>query len=141
MLALDWTRNGDPTLSLGHSSILSSLKKQCINNQIEYNNFVSSIEIGVNDHYYQCHTHKITKSILYKVKQIRHRCSYNVQIDIGIGVFIWNEQIVQMLLSELSENKLANRIILGGPQITYCNPYDLDKLYPFSDDVIFVRDI
>ena len=65
--------------------------------------------------------HKITKSIINKLKQIRNsRLNDKIHIDIGIGVFIWNEEIVQMLLCELATNKqLINRIILGGPQITY----------------------
>ena len=132
MLALDWTRNGDPALSLGHSSILSSLKQQCNNNQLEYKNLISPIEIGVNDDYYRCNANKITKSILHKLQQIRGY-NYHIHIDIGIGVYIWNEQIVQILLNELNKNNLINRIILGGPQITYCDPYDLDKLYPSCD--------
>lgn len=71
MLALDWTRNGDPALSLGHSSILSSLRKQCADNQLEFNSFISSIEIGVNDNDYKCDPAKITKSILYNLAKIR----------------------------------------------------------------------
>ena len=136
MLALDWTRNGDPALSLGHSSILSSLKQQCINHDFEFNNLVSHIEIGVNDDHYRCNANKITKSILHQLQRIRGN-NHNIHIDMGIGVYIWNEQIVQMLLNELNKKKLINRIILGGPQITYCNPYNLDKLYPSCD--VFVR--
>lgn len=141
MLALDWTRDGDPPLSLGHASILSSLKQQCRQKQIAYHQHVSSIEISVNSQQHQCDKYRITQQVLHKLKSIQSMQSERVKLDLAIGVFIWNEAIVQCLLSQLENDSnyqhLLSQIILGGPQITYSNATDLPSFYPSAH--LFIR--
>ena len=142
MLALDWTRNGDPPMSLGHASILSSLKQACINKHLLTKQYISSIEIGVNDPKYQCNPEIISASIIKQINKIKYtnKMVFNTHIDLGVGVFIWNELIVQQLLKSLlasNNNTMVDRIILGGPQITYGNSDKLSDLYTNAD--IFIK--
>lgn len=55
---------------------------------------------------------------------------------IGIGCYIWNEEIVQHLLPLLRRRGFRGHIVLGGPQITYAGP-GVDALYPGAS--LFVR--
>ncbi len=57
-------------------------------------------------------------------------------VDICIGVYVWNDHMVQGLLERLRQQGFAGRIILGGPQISYAGP-GLDTLYPQAD--LFIR--
>eukprot|EP01083_Nonionella_stella_P052667 139645_1 len=131
LVALDWSKDGDPALSLGHSSILSSLKQKCASNDICYNHHISSIELSVNDSINQCDSSVISQNILQKLRNIKNTLSPNTFIDLGIGVYIWNEPHVQTVLSILqSHHNLVDRIILGGPQITYADAIHLPSYYP-----------
>ena len=47
---------------------------------------------------------------------------------VGIGAFVWNEPEVQALLPWLREQGV--RIVLGGPQVSYCGPGQPEQEYP-----------
>ncbi|ATB48766.1 B12-binding domain-containing radical SAM protein [Corallococcus macrosporus DSM 14697] len=58
------------------------------------------------------------------------------QVDVGLGVYVWNDHVVKRLLVALRRSGFRGRIILGGPQISYAG-VGLEQLYPEAD--AFVR--
>lgn len=57
-------------------------------------------------------------------------------VDIGVGVYVWNDKQVKGLLHNLRDRSFQGRIVLGGPQISYASQ-GLEQIYPKAD--VFVR--
>lgn len=117
LISLDWARPKDPPLSLGHASILATLKERNVE--------VEAKAWSVN-----------TKT--FNVKDVvAHILEHNdARTDVGIGAFIWNEPYVQAIIKTLKQKEFLGRIILGGPQISYVKR-GIEKYYPFGD--VFIR--
>jgi radical SAM superfamily enzyme YgiQ (UPF0313 family) len=47
---------------------------------------------------------------------------------VGVGAFVWNEPEVQALLPWLRDQGV--RVVLGGPQVSYCGPGQPEQEYP-----------
>ncbi len=122
LLALDWTRDKDPRVPLGHASILANLRQTA-------GVAVSAREFSINDPRFD--VERVLAEILTWERGLDAR-SY----DLAIGVYVWNERHVQRLLLLLREHGFGGRIILGGPQISYAPP-GVQALYPHADG--FVR--
>jgi len=60
----------------------------------------------------------------------------DVPLDIGLGVYVWNDAYVHQILAYLRREGFTGRIILGGPQISYTGQ-GLEALYPEAD--VFIR--
>lgn len=117
LVCLDWLRPKDPRVSLGHASLYAALAS------------VPGIEIvavasAVNAPGF--HRRALLADIMRAA---------TVGSDIAIGVYVWNEPVVQWLLPALRQAGFAGRIILGGPQITYAPAGVLD-VYPHADMII-----
>lgn len=119
LVALDWTRDKDPRVPLGHASLLASLRRSGA--------AVTSLNIPLNAPDTRFET--VFARILAAVTAA-------APADLGIGAYIWNESYVQRLLPALRAAGYRGRIILGGPQISY-QGRDLEHLYPDAD--AFVR--
>ncbi len=131
LVSLDWIRQKDPPMSLGHASILAAMKQ---NKLINENLILSSFDININGNdslRNQIHFNEFCDEITLKVVK--------TQPDlIAIGVFIWNEIFVQRLLMSLRKKfNYKNKILLGGPQITYARVSTLEHYYPTVD--YFIR--
>jgi radical SAM superfamily enzyme YgiQ (UPF0313 family) len=131
LVSLDWIRQKDPPMSLGHASILAAMKQ---NKLINENVILSSFDININGNdslRNQIHFNEFCDEITLKVVK--------TQPDlIAIGVFIWNEIFVQRLLMSLRKKfNYKNKILLGGPQITYARVSTLEHYYPTVD--YFIR--
>jgi radical SAM superfamily enzyme YgiQ (UPF0313 family) len=121
LLALDWTRDKDPRIPLGHASLLANLKAtpglepahRAYN--LKFPGF--SLEHVMGDVMDWEHTMRGRKRTL------------------GIGVYVWNEQHVQHLLPELRRRGFEGRIVLGGPQTSYAPP-GVERFYPDADGFI-----
>ncbi|RYY82314.1 hypothetical protein EON63_13580, partial [archaeon] len=118
LVALDWTRPKDPPLSLGHASILAVAIKRGL--QVQEKSW------SVNSPAF--HAQDVVDHILS-----RHNTS---STDVAFGVYIWNENYIQQILTKLKTGHFQGRIILGGPQISYTKS-NLESFYPQAD--VFIR--
>lgn len=110
-------RPKDPKMSVGHASLVAVLRART---SVD----VKSVVIPAN------------ASKLDAAGQILRRAAGETWADIGIGVYVWNERLIQEMLPALRAKGFTGRIILGGPQISYSGP-GLETLYPDAD--VFVR--
>ena len=120
LLEMPWGRDKDPRVPLGHASLLASLKKFGKGDII-------SLVSPINDR------ETTPESLLKKILEIS---SQRCEVDLAIGAYVWCEDVLTSLLTQLRESGFTGRIILGGPQISY-TPSGLEELYPEAD--IFVR--
>ena len=99
LISLDWNKAKDKNMmSLGTASLLANLEKAR----------TSVIAKNLNS--------DITKEQVLLDILSHDKFSSS---DVGIGAYIWNENFVQYITSELKRRQFKNRIILGGPQISY----------------------
>ncbi|WP_225413585.1 B12-binding domain-containing radical SAM protein [Stigmatella hybrida] len=121
LVSIDWTREKDPRLPLGHASIVAALLKA----KVDVRAFSFAINLaGFNEAH-----------ILRNILDSAQGCQPE-QVDVGLGVYVWNDPVVKRLLVALRRNGFRGRIILGGPQISYAGA-GLEQLYPEAD--AFVR--
>jgi radical SAM superfamily enzyme YgiQ (UPF0313 family) len=122
LVALNWTRDKDPRMPLGHASLLATL------HQVD-GLAVESVVRPVNT--VALNPFELATDILSRVGGQAHK-----EVDIAIGIYVWAEEIVQLLLPALRRLGFGGRIILGGPQISYTSA-GLETLYRDAD--VFVR--
>ena len=120
LISLNWARDKDPRLPLGHASLLATLKAA--------GRSVDSLVFAVNDGL-------AADDIAARILEIKDRQSGRV-VDLGIGAYVWGEPTIQALLPELRRRGFGGRIILGGPQISFMES-GFEEKYPDAD--IFVR--
>jgi hypothetical protein len=102
LVALDWTREKDPRVPLGHASLLAAAHQAGAD--------VAALTLPLD-------APGITfESVLSRVQTalVAHAPD-----DLGIGAYVWNESYIQRLLPALRAAGYRGRIILGGPQISY----------------------
>jgi radical SAM superfamily enzyme YgiQ (UPF0313 family) len=117
LVSLDWLRPKDPRVSLGHASLRARLAALP-------NLEVIPVAVAVNaPGFDRAH---LLATILRRVRD---------GADIAIGVYIWNEPVVQWLLPALRGAGFTGRIVLGGPQISYA-PAGIAGVYPDADVLI-----
>lgn len=119
LVSLGWIRPKDPRRTLGHASLLARLA-------LEPEFEVASLEFAVND------VHFRREHVLHAILN----AGLGNGVTVGIGVYIWNEPIVQWLLPALRGAGFLGRIVLGGPQVSYAPP-GIDATYRNAD--LFVR--
>jgi radical SAM superfamily enzyme YgiQ (UPF0313 family) len=119
LVALDWTRENDPRVPLGHASLLAALRRSGAD--------VSSLTIPLN-------APGTTFETVFT--RIAAALAATAPADLGVGAYVWNESYLQRLLPALRAAGYRGRIILGGPQISYQRTA-LESIYPDAD--IFVR--
>ena len=120
LLEMPWGRDKDPRVPLGHASLLASLRKLGRGEVI-------SIVAPVND---------ISTSPDRLRRRIMGIARKSYSVDLAIGAYVWSEEVLRELLTQLRDSGFDGRIILGGPQISY-SPSGLEDLYPEAD--VFVR--
>ncbi|RKH26849.1 radical SAM protein [Corallococcus sp. AB018] len=121
LVSIDWTRDKDPRLPLGHASIVAALRNANVD--------VRAFSFAINRSDFN--EERILWSILECIQGIESR-----DVDLGLGVYVWNDRVVKRLLGTLRRSGFEGRIILGGPQISYAGT-GLEQLYPEADG--FVR--
>lgn len=121
LVSIDWTRDKDPRTPLGHASIVASLRRA----GVEVRAFSFAINrAGFSEEH-------LLRTLLESVRD-----AGTEQVDVGLGVYVWNDRVVKSLLAALRRHGFKGRIILGGPQISYAGA-GLEQLYPEAD--AFVR--
>lgn len=121
LLDLYWSRDKDPRVSLGHASLLAALKEDAkldVRSLIFAVNEVQTLDVIVQE---------IVTNLFEGTVD---------RVDLGIGAYIWNEDLIQKLMPRIRSLGFNGRIILGGPQISYADQ-DLEQLYPLAD--VFIR--
>lgn len=113
LLALDWSRDKDPRTPLGHVSILTSLKAANID-------VVSMVEPVA--------AHNLD-DLCARICSQGHA---ERNVDLAIGVYCWNDRLVQRLLPAVRLRGFSGRIILGGPQISFMDD-GFKSVYPDAD--------
>lgn len=119
LVALDWTRDKDPRVPLGHASLLASLRQSGAE--------VTPLTFSLNA------PDASLEAIFTRIATVLAATS---PADLAIGAYIWNESYLRRLLPALRAAGYRGRIILGGPQISYQGS-NLESLYPEAD--VFVR--
>ncbi len=122
LLSLDWTRDKDPRVPLGHASLVASIRARDAAD-------VTYLSLPINLPSFDL------EQALLPMLRLAEQVPAN-RLDIGIGVYVWNEIHVCLLIKALRERGFTGRIVLGGPQISYCGP-DLEQRYPQAD--VFIR--
>jgi hypothetical protein len=120
LVELPWGRNKDPRVPLGHASLLASLK-------IHTASEIFSVVECINDDDFA--VSKVFDKIFHHL-QAKHIST------IAFGVYVWSEDAIQQLIKKIKEAGFLGKIVLGGPQISYCGS-TLEENYPLAD--IFVR--
>ena len=119
LVAFDWHRAKDPRTPLGHASILASLERAGVD--------VRSLVFHRNDPEFD---------VGRCLAEVRAATRGAGPVDVAVGVYVWNERVVQQLLRGLRAGGFTGRVVLGGPQVSYVGP-GLERLYPDAD--LFVR--
>ena len=74
------------------------------------------------------------------MQKLQHELSLSKDLGrvlLGIGVYIWNDEVVRALLKELRNKGFDGKIVLGGPQISFLEAGRPEKEYPEAD--LFLR--
>ena len=121
LVSIDWTRDKDPRIPLGHASIVASLRSAGVE--------VRAFSFPINHPGFDAE--RILWDILDNARGLQPE-----QVDVGLGVYVWNDRVVKSLLVALRRHGFRGRIVLGGPQISYAGA-GLEQLYPEAD--VFVR--
>ena len=117
LVSLDWVRPKDNSVSLGHASLMAHL---------------SPLENVVSQRYSViCPTYKC-QNVIDNILALD-----DGKTDVGIGGFVWNEVDVQFITKKLKSAGFSGRVILGGPQVSYCEAGRLENDYPFVN--FFIR--
>lgn len=122
LLSLDWTRDKDPRVPLGHASLVAALREA---DAAELT--AISVPMNVADF-------SIENVLQQLLDAIRLHPQY--ETCVGFGVYVWNDHLVRALINELRRHGFGGLIILGGPQISYSEP-GLEQFYPEAD--VFIR--
>lgn len=121
LVSIDWTRDKDPRVPLGHASIVAALRNAGVD--------VRALSFSINrSDFNESH---ILECILNSTLGLPPE-----QVDVGFGVYVWNDRVVKSLLVTLRRGGFGGRIFLGGPQVSYAGA-GLEQLYPEAD--AFVR--
>lgn len=122
LVALDWTRDKDPRVPLGHASLLAALKRAQVP--------VQGLEFSVNLDEFALDT------IALEIERAIASLSARGEVDVGIGAYVWNEPYLRPLMTTLRQRGFRGRFVLGGPQVSY-QGIGLEALYPEAN--VFVR--
>jgi radical SAM superfamily enzyme YgiQ (UPF0313 family) len=114
LLSLDWIRPKDPRTTLGSASLQARLATAP---GLEVVALARNVNVANFDR-------------MELLNAILSACF--PADDLAIGVYIWNEPVVQWLLPALRHAGFMGRIILGGPQITHA-PVGVLTSYPDAD--------
>lgn len=116
-----WTRDKDPRIPLGHASLLSQLRKLD----------------GIATHSHVEAVNQPSRSIEELIHAILSDANGkpSSDVDVAIGAYVWAEEQTRRCLKLLRQGGFAGRIVMGGPQISYCEG-GLEALYPEADAFI-----
>ena len=121
LVALEWRRDDDPRTGLGVASIAATLRAEA---GVE----ADIVTTFVNDPSFD--------AAAFESAVVAAAGRAGPEAVVALGVYVWNEAVVQRLLPSLRA-RWAGTIVLGGPQVTYAPPGTLETSYPHAD--VFIR--
>jgi radical SAM superfamily enzyme YgiQ (UPF0313 family) len=120
LVSLDWIRPGDPRTGLGIASIAASLHHAGVEFVI--------VADAVNRLGFDADT--------FVGRVVDAARSLGKSALVGIGAFVWNEpEVVRLIIAVRALS--AAKVVIGGPQVSFVSPGQLEGLYPGVD--YFVR--
>ncbi len=117
LVAMDWGREKDPPLSLGHASILAEFQTRAVP--------IRQLTTSVTEPAF---------SVERIIRFLMTGATSNTYA--ALGAFVWNEPYTQQLLKMLQRQNFPGKVLLGGPQVSYV-PQGIEDYYPTAD--VFVR--
>lgn len=121
LVAMPWANKQDDVVPLGHASLFAALKSE---GDLDARQLLSP----VNDQAFSLDG--LAGQVMSALEGLPHE-----DVDIAIGVYVWNDKQVKDLLRSLRSRRFQGRIVLGGPQITYAGT-GLEQFYPEADAFI-----
>jgi radical SAM superfamily enzyme YgiQ (UPF0313 family) len=119
LVSLDWIREKDPRTSLGHGSLLATLRRTP-------GITVSSVRHAVNAASFDAN--RVLDEVMTALNQ-------GARPLVAIGAYVWNEHHVRRLIRELRAAGYEGEIVIGGPQVSYAGE-GAANLYPEADVII-----
>ena len=125
IVSFDIIREGEPETPLAIASLLASLRSAP-----GYGDEFAVENVSVNQ--FTCDTELAVQQAMEAVLD-RGFDSFDT---IAVGCYVWAEREVTQFIQRLRASGYRNKIVLGGPQISYAPREQLPSLYPEAD--IFV---
>jgi radical SAM superfamily enzyme YgiQ (UPF0313 family) len=119
----------------GHCPVLPAGADATVHNGLQINHFefdvkssfISSSDLEKSNKYFEEFCYQVAKKAISNDPDL-----------ISIGAFVWNEIHLQRIIKVLRNDlNFKNKILIGGPQVTYALPSTLEKFYPNVD--FFIR--
>lgn len=131
LVSLDWIRAKDPKIPLGQASLIAKLLE---NKNYSKDLSLFNLEFDVKKSFYfgdensfDQFCHSVCDRVLSKNPNL-----------IALGAFVWNEPHIKKIIWLLRKQmNYKQKILLGGPQVTYALRGTLEKYYPGVD--FFIR--
>lgn len=125
-ISFDFIRKNECNKSLAMASIISYLKQdRRVTDNFELNQ-------------YSCNM--LNESNLNTVENVLNEINIEDFFEykiIAISAYIWNEYLTNDLIREIKKRNFKGKIVLGGYQISYSDPLQLQSVYPNADYFIF----
>jgi len=122
MVTMPWMHERDDLAPLGHASLMAALVRD---SNLDVRQIIQAVSgAGASPDGLVDQVMKATKGLPPH------------DVDVGVGVYVWNDKQVKSLLRNLRDRGFQGRIVLGGPQISYASA-GLEQIYPEAD--VFVR--
>src|SRR6476620_372203 len=126
VVSFDLIREGEPEIPLAIASLLASLK-----HSPEYGNDFEIETLGIN--LLACDTETAVQTAMNAVLEQ----GFNACDTVAVGCYVWAEAEASQFIRQLRDAGFRNKIVFGGPLISYAKQERLPLLYPQAD--IFVR--
>lgn len=122
IVSLDLIRPGEPRIPLSTASLLAYL-----HDAPGYGETFTAEHAGIN--LLEVEPDEELATVQARVFE-RDPASFDT---IAIACYVWSERVVRGLLEDLRRRGFRNKLVLGGPQISYAKQDDLPRLYPEAD--------
>lgn len=126
VVSFDVIREGEPEIPLAIASLLASLKSSP--------GYGADFEVESRSiNLLACDTETAVQSAMNTVFEQ----GFDACDTVAVGCYVWAEAEASQFILRLRDAGYRNKIVLGGPQISYAKTEQLPQLYPQAD--IFVR--
>ena len=131
LVSLDWIRPKDPKVPLGQACLIAKLLE---NKNLVKDLSLLNLEFDVKKSFHwedKNSLDQFCQSVCDKVLSVNPNL-------IALGAFVWNEPHIQKIIWLLrNQMNYEQKILIGGPQVSYAPAGTLEKFYPGVD--FFIR--
>src|SRR5690554_3334195 len=122
LVSLDWTRDKDPRIPLGHGSLLAAL--------------VGMVGVEVAGYSYGMNLASFDVEVVVQDVLTWVKARAGLEVLVGVEVYVWNDALVCRVVKKVKARFPGVKIVLGGPQVSYSG-VGLEGIYPDAD--FFIR--